>query len=60
MTILRREEPVLYVSAWYSGAVLWTIPTYSMGNVMWHPGTGSESGIVDAIFLWLYRHKLAW
>ncbi|MGI6295729.1 MAG: cbb3-type cytochrome c oxidase subunit I [Armatimonadota bacterium] len=58
-TIARREEPLLYVAAWYiTGAVLWTSFVYFVGNVMWHPSTGSESGIVDAIFLWLYGHNV--
>jgi len=38
MTIVRREENLLYISAWYfSGAILWTIPIYFVGNVMWNP-----------------------
>ena len=59
MTVYRREEPLLYISAWYiTGAVLWTSFMYFVGNVMWHPGTGSESGVVDAIFLWFYGHNV--
>jgi cytochrome c oxidase cbb3-type subunit 1/cytochrome c oxidase cbb3-type subunit I/II len=25
---------------------------------MWHPRTGAESGVVDAIFLWFYGHNI--
>lgn len=59
MTVIRRQEPLLYVSAWYIvGAVIWTSFIYVIGNVMWHPSTGSEAGIVDAIFLWFYGHNI--
>lgn len=59
MTIVIREEKLLYISAWYfSGAVLWTSVGYFVGNCMWHPSTGSEAGIVDAIFLWFYGHNI--
>ncbi|MCL5103460.1 MAG: cbb3-type cytochrome c oxidase subunit I [Armatimonadetes bacterium] len=58
-TITRRNEPLLYVSAWYFvGAVIWTSIMYFIGNSMWHPRTGSEAGIVDAIFLWFYGHNV--
>ncbi|MBI2842325.1 MAG: cbb3-type cytochrome c oxidase subunit I [Armatimonadetes bacterium] len=58
-TIIRREEPLLYVSAWYFvGAIIWTSVVYPVGNVMWHPDTGSQSGIIDAIFLWFYGHNI--
>ncbi len=59
MTVVKRQENLLYVSAWYfTGAILWTIPVYFIGNVMWHPSTGAMTGIVDAIFLWLYGHNI--
>ncbi|MDO8683400.1 MAG: cbb3-type cytochrome c oxidase subunit I [Armatimonadota bacterium] len=59
MTIVRRTEPLLYVSSWYFvGAILWTIVMYPLGNVMWHPATGAESGVIDAIFLWFYGHNI--
>lgn len=59
MTIVRREEKLLYISAWYiSGAILWTIPIYFVGNVMWHPVSGAQTGIVDSVFLWLYGHNV--
>lgn len=58
-TVVRRQEPLLYVSAWYFvGAVIWTSFMYVIGNVMWHPATGSEAGVVDAIFLWFYGHNV--
>lgn len=58
-TIIRRTEPLLYVSSWYFvGAFLWTAVMYPLGNIMWHPPTGAESGIVDAIFLWFYGHNV--
>lgn len=59
MTVLRRREPLLYVSAWYiAGSVMWTSFMYFVGNVMWHPNTGAESGVVDAILLWFYGHNV--
>ena len=59
MTIIKRHERLLYVSAWYfAGAMIWTLIMYPLGNVMWHPATGSQSGVVDAIFLWFYGHNI--
>jgi len=59
VTVVQRREPLLYVSAWYfMGAVFWTLIMYFLGNVMWHPLTGAESGIADAIFLWFYGHNV--
>lgn len=59
MTIVRREEPLLYISAWYfAGGILWTTIIYFIGNVMWHPRTGAEAGITDAILLWFYGHNI--
>ncbi len=59
MTVMRREEPLLYVSVWYvCGAVLWTTLIYPLGNVMWHPQTGALTGTVDAIWLWFYGHNI--
>lgn len=59
MTIAKRVEPLLYVSAWYfAGAMVWTFIMYPIGNVMWHPSTGSQTGVVDAIFLWFYGHNI--
>lgn len=59
MTVVRRSEPLLYVSAWYFvGAVTWTFILYPIGNVMWRPSTGSEAGVVDAIIMWFYGHNI--
>ncbi|MFB3881553.1 MAG: cbb3-type cytochrome c oxidase subunit I [Armatimonadota bacterium] len=59
MTVMRRQESLLYVSVWYiCGAVLWTTLIYPLGNVMWHPRTGALFGTVDAIWLWFYGHNI--
>jgi cbb3-type cytochrome c oxidase subunit I len=59
MTVIERKEKLLYVSVWYFvGAVLWTGFVYPIGNVMWHPATGSMTGVVDAIWLWFYGHNI--
>lgn len=59
MTVVKRREPLLYISAWYFvGALTWTTISYFIGNCMWHPQTGSEAGVVDAIFLWSYGHNI--
>ncbi len=59
MTILRRNIGPLYISIWYFvGTFLWTSWSYPIGNVMWHPATGAESGMLDSIFLWFYGHNL--
>ena len=58
LTIVRRKEPLLYVSAWYfAGAVLWTCLMYPLGNVMWH-FDGASTGVPDAIILWFYGHNV--
>ena len=59
MTVVRRKEPVLYVSVWYAcAAVILTATTFSIGNVIWHPDTGALVGIPDAILLWFYGHNV--
>jgi cbb3-type cytochrome c oxidase subunit I len=59
MTVLQRRIGELYVSVWYFvGTFLWTAGSYPIGNVMWHPATGAESGLLDSIFLWFYSHNL--
>jgi cytochrome c oxidase cbb3-type subunit 1/cytochrome c oxidase cbb3-type subunit I/II len=59
MTVVRRKEPVLYVSVWYAcAAVVLTATTFSLGNVIWHPDTGALVGIPDAILLWFYGHNV--
>ena len=59
MTVRSRQEKILYVSIWYVlAAVVLTAATYSMGNVIWRPHTGSLMGIPDAIMLWFYGHNV--
>jgi cytochrome c oxidase cbb3-type subunit I len=59
MTVKNRKEKILYVSVWYVlAAVILTACTYSMGNVIWRPNTGSLMGIPDAIMLWFYGHNV--
>jgi len=59
LTIKKRREPLLYVSIWYVGAALiLTAVTYSLGNVIWEPDSGSLLGIPDAILLWFYGHNI--
>jgi cytochrome c oxidase cbb3-type subunit I len=59
LTVKRRREMTLYVSVWYAlAAVFLTAITYSLGNVIWRPGTGALLGIPDAILLWFYGHNV--
>jgi cbb3-type cytochrome c oxidase subunit I len=59
MTVLNRQEKLLYVSVWYVvGGVLWTTAFYPPGNVLWHPTTGALTGTIDAIWLWFYGHNI--
>ena len=59
MTVVRRNEPILYVSVWYScAAIVLTGTTYCLGNVIWAPDSGSLVGIPDAILLWFYGHNI--
>ncbi len=59
MTVKRRTEPILYVSVWYVlAAVILTACTFSLGNIIWRPDTGSLKGIPDAIILWFYGHNV--
>ena len=59
MTILRRNEPLLYVSLWYiAGGLVWTLSLYFLGNVMFRPPQGSLTGIVDSIWNWFYGHTI--
>ena len=58
-TVLRRQEPKLYVSLWYyMGTMLWFPIVYFVGNVMWHPTVGALNGTQDAIFNWYYGHNV--
>ncbi|MFW6054649.1 MAG: cbb3-type cytochrome c oxidase subunit I [Thermodesulfobacteriota bacterium] len=59
MTIVRRKEPILYVSIWYVlAATILTTGTYCLGNVIWKPDTGALAGMPDAIILWFYGHNI--
>ena len=58
-TIARRQERLLYVSAWYvAGGLLWTFFVYAMGNVVWDPAHGSWTGMNDQILMWFYGHNV--
>ncbi|HIH43811.1 MAG TPA: cytochrome-c oxidase [Candidatus Methanoperedenaceae archaeon] len=58
-TIARRTERKLYTSVWYIMGTFLTFPlVYFVGNVMWHPETGSLQGAVDAVFNWFYGHNV--
>jgi len=58
-TVRRREEPLLYVSVWYVfGGLIFTFLTYFFGNAVWHPDTGSITGMPDAILAWFYGHNI--
>jgi cbb3-type cytochrome c oxidase subunit I len=58
-TIARRQERLLYVSAWYiGGGLLWTFFVFGVGNVVWIPEYGSWTGINDQILLWFYGHNV--
>jgi len=59
VTVARRKEPILYVSVWYVCAgIILTAVTFSLGNVIWRPSSGSLVGIPDAILLWFYGHNV--
>lgn len=59
MTILRRKEPLLYVSLWYiAGGLIWTLSIYFLGNVMFRPPQGALTGIIDPIWMWFYGHTI--
>ncbi len=59
MTVKNRREPILYVSVWYVlAALVLTAVTFSLGNVIWRPDSGSLMGISDAVLLWFYGHNV--
>ena len=59
MTILHRTEKKLYASVWFIiGTLIWMPCLYVIGNVMWHPATGSMTGINDAMYNWFYGHNI--
>lgn len=56
-TVIRRKEPVLYVSIWYILAgLVYTWLIYFFGNAMWNPSSGAIAGMPDAILAWFYGH----
>jgi len=58
-TLRRRKENILYVSVWYIfGGLIFTFFTYLLGNAVWHPETGSITGMPDAILAWFYGHNI--
>ena len=58
-TIARRQERLLFVSAWYiAGGLIWSFFVYAMGNVVWDPAHGSWQGMNDQILLWFYGHNV--
>ena len=58
-TLRQRQENLLYVSVWYViGAVIFTFFSYFFGNAVWNPGTGSITGMPDAILAWFYGHNI--
>jgi cbb3-type cytochrome c oxidase subunit I len=58
-TVRRRNENLLYVSVWYIfGALIFSFLTYTFGNAVWHPETGSLTGMPDAILAWFYGHNV--
>lgn len=59
MTIAHRTEKKFYVSVWYLiGTLIWMPSLYFVGNVMWHPATGSMTGINDTMYNWFYGHNI--
>lgn len=59
MTIAHRTENKFYVSLWYViGTFIWMPSLYFIGNVMWHPATGSMMGINDSMYNWFYGHNV--
>jgi cbb3-type cytochrome c oxidase subunit I len=58
MTLARRKEKELYVSAWYMlGAVITTPVVYIVGNQFLFP-TNPIAGVNDAVANWFYGHNI--
>ncbi len=58
-TVARRQEKLLYVSAWYiCGAMCWTAVVWFVGNAMWNPATGAMVGINDSVLQWFHGHNV--
>jgi cbb3-type cytochrome c oxidase subunit I len=61
-TVLRRNEPKIYVSLWnFMAATLITIPVYMVGTKIWDP-SGAYTGMTDNIVNYFFVHNLfnAW
>ena len=59
VTVMRRREPVLYVSVWYFvGGLLLSAATYIIGNCMWAGWKGAIFGMPDAVIHWFYGHNV--
>ena len=58
-TVMRRREPLLYVSIWYIvGGLFLAAGVYIIGNVIWVPWKGALHGMPDAIVAWFYGHNV--
>ena len=59
VTVMRRKEPVLYVSVYYFvGGLLLSAATYIIGNCMWVGWKGAIFGMPDAVIHWFYGHNV--
>ena len=59
VTVMRRKEPVLYVSVWYFvGGLMLSAATYIIGNCMWAGWKGAIFGMPDAVIHWFYGHNV--
>ncbi|MFQ5944134.1 MAG: cbb3-type cytochrome c oxidase subunit I [Anaerolineales bacterium] len=61
-TVLRRNEPKIYVSLWnFMAGTMITVPVYMLGNKIWDPA-GAYTGMTDNIVNYFYVHNLfnAW
>ena len=62
VTVLRRQEPKIYISLWnFMAATIVLIPVYMIGNKVWDP-SGAYTGMNDNIVNYFYVHNLfnAW
>ncbi len=62
VTVLRRQEPKIYISLWnFMAATIVVIPVYMIGNKIWDP-SGAYTGMTDNIVNYFYVHNLfnAW
>jgi cytochrome c oxidase cbb3-type subunit 1 len=59
MTVVERQERLLYVSIWYAlGALVFAFFIYFFGNAVWNPATGAITGMPDGILAWFYGHGI--